>query len=119
MAQFSTLGPSQRDGAFSGTVVVTSPGAWTDLTTGSFNDNVVGGGEKLPDGERFMAIRIRETAGAAAYFLPRAATDEDPDPADNGNIVPANGDMAFTYNLSQGVTTISIYGTARVEVFCL
>ncbi len=108
---------SRLDGRYVGVVDVDSAGAWTDI---DLSDLASLTNEAIPEtGVAIVAVEVRETSGAnASYLLLRANAGEAADPG-VALETPAGAGRGLSCNLSNPVTTLSVYGTAQITVFAV
>lgn len=123
MARFATLGSGELDGRYAGVKVINSAGAWTDVVAVDATINAAGvkniTGEVIPAGSRFISIKVRETGGEnPCYIIFKAEDDEVP--ATDAFEIPAGSTAGYRVNMNgKAISTISIYGVAKVEAFLL
>ncbi len=101
-------------GDFAGNEVVTSPGAWTDVTLANWDSLTA---RPIPTaGVRLVSLEITETSGAApAYLLLRANNGEAVGVAWQ---IPTSSSIAFNLRISAPpIQTIAVYGTARLKAY--
>ena len=107
------LDRSTSDGAYIGTLVVDSTGAWTDV---AIDDWGTPGGVALPASDlRIVDLTITETGGSVSAFLLLRAESGEATTDDDVIEIPAGATGNLGTNFAVGsVTTISVYGEARL-----
>lgn len=103
--------PGRVDGRFLGVSTVDSAGEWNDLTAADLTTVT---GEAIPATGAFIDLVVRETSGTnPCYLLLRAS---DAETVDSALMIAAGEARAFGLCFPDAaVSTISIYGEAKVE----
>lgn len=97
--------------SYFGTEVVTSPGAWNDVAITDW-DPV--GSEDIPATAQIASISVTEKSTAAPCFILLRANDGEATTL-AWEILSGSTEGFDCFNPDKPVTTISVYGTARLK----